>query len=132
MKNPLSYLLILLSLALSTTAFAKPIKKEVSAGRTSAILSYFVYDESRCTNLAPPKIGKLVAENGRLSSKIGSGVKKGGPCNGKRFKTVNIYYKQNSGFRGSDKASATFRFPRFIDGSGGLISRKVKFNITVK
>ena len=110
---------------------AETIKRDVRSGLTTHVYSFMVYDRIRCRSILPPKVGTVKADNGKITTRRGSFKVKDGVCKGSIYKTLDVFYKSKTGFRGKDKASVVLLFPIYVDDTE-VRAKRLKLNLNVK
>ena len=107
----LGFSLVVLALATST-AWADTKKVDVKANQAQWIDGIAAINGETCGSMvATPKI-KVEPEHGRLELRQVPYKLDEGPCRGKTIKITGVGFVPNRGFRGTDKATVTWRQPR--------------------
>ena len=110
---------------------AEPLKGNIRAGATTKIYGFIFYNRESCTSLLPAKLGRVRTDNANITGRLTNGRLDKGPCKGKIFKSLGVYYTPKRGFRGKDVGSFTLLFPKYIDDTG-FNARKIKFEFNVR
>ena len=99
-------------------AYAASINVTVKSGKKTAIHTYALFNTITCATGAVPTASFRQPAHGTLSSgRRTVRIPKGKRCAGKLVKSVVVYYRSNSGFRGRDKIKFGYSYPRYVGGA---------------
>lgn len=129
----LVYCILLLFAIFPTAAFAENVT--VPANRTSPVTGFWVFGEQNCHH--PGRLKHRVSKepaHGKVTVKfdkrrIPEEVSK--RCAGRTSGVMIVFYTPDRGYRGKDKGSVSFQFPKY-QGGGIATARTIKFSVTVK
>lgn len=106
-------------LLMTNTSYGESFTKDVRAGKTTGLYSFWAYNRTTCYGSAFPQVRLKKPKHGKLiHRKDKARVPKGEPCAGKLAYRAVVFYTPDRGFRGKDNVSFTFSYPRF-DGDTG-------------
>ncbi|MGL4488276.1 MAG: hypothetical protein ACRCU5_02385 [Rhizobiaceae bacterium] len=112
-------------------AKAETVSAVVSAGRTTPLRTFTLFNSTSCEYGPKPKVEFRQPENGTISVKWGVvGTIDKGVCKSKNVRGYIISYTPNRGYRGKDQGSVIFNYLKY--GTSGNVAETVKFNFTVK
>jgi len=132
MKTALFLSSLILAGTMTTQASAASVTRNVSAGKTSLIFSFYVYDPDQCASSAYPKPSLSNPKNGKLTSKrTPFRIPKGKKCAGTKVNAVSVYYTPKAGFRGKDTARFGYRYFQYT-GEDKTSYYNVRARINVK
>jgi hypothetical protein len=110
-------------------AFAESVT--VSSGKREVVGAVAWMNPETCGSFGKPPLKLNQPKHGKLGSVWTSWVMDHGVCKGSKINGHIIFYTSQGGYRGSDKASYSTKYAKYVDGST-LVSDKTTLNITVK
>ncbi len=132
MKSQFTSAVFAFGLIFFAFAPAKADTVNVSAGRTSQVLAFSLFNLSNCNYGPKPKVTLKQPEHGTLTASWVTGKSNDkGKCFGKLMKGYLIRYRPKGGFHGADKGAVNFFYPTYVNGSSDK-SHYIKLDINVK
>ena len=103
----------------------------VRSGVTSEVGYFSLYDPRTCGHGPKPGMILLQPQHGSLVAKWTKSTVARGLCKGNIARGYVVYYKSNSGYRGTDVGAYTVNYPEYVNGPLDR-SKVYTLNLTVK
>lgn len=90
----------------------KPVT--VKAGTKTEIHSVGVWNRTYCNQRPVPKVTRMHAQNGTITTSVVTSTFADGPCKDKKGRFIVFFYTPKPGFRGKDSAQINYVMPKAV------------------